>query len=129
MRVERVGNWLLYEDRFDKLRANWRAAPLHRRIVLTDGRPAVLSSDNTLASTIPMPVWQEVKRKLRRTEDFHLLPQEARTRHCEMCTTPLKVTREYSHAWTFKCPSCKSVEVHGKSQVGGTIGAGEVEKE
>jgi hypothetical protein len=52
----------------------------------------------------------------------------AKGRLCELCNAPLKATREFTHAWTFSCEVCKSVEIHGKAQVGGTIGAGEVEK-
>ncbi len=125
----RLGNWILAEDRWDLLVANWKRAPMSKRIVLTDGRPAVLSKDGSVVSTVPMPVWREQRKKLTRTEDFHLIGSSSkRQRLCEGCNAPLTVSKEYTHAWTFSCPVCKSVEVHGKSQAGGTVGACEMEK-
>ena len=127
--LSRLGNWTLVEDRWDLLAANWKRAPLAKRIILTDGRPAVLSKDGSVASTVPMPVWQVIRKRLKRTEDFHLIgTPKSRERVCEMCAASLQVSREYTHAWAFKCPVCKSVELHGKDKVGGVIGAGEEEK-
>ena len=127
--LSRLGNWTLCEDRWDLLVANWKRAPISKRIVLTDGRPAVLSKDGSVVSTVPMPVWHEQRKRLTRAEDFHLVGSSSkRQRLCELCNAPLKVSKEYTHAWTFACEVCKSVEIHGKSQAGGTIGSGEVEK-
>ena len=129
MRVMKLGSWVLYEDRWDLLAANWKRAPLAKRIVLADGRPAVLSKDESVVSTVPMPVWVSIRKQLKRTEDFHLIGEpKARERVCEMCATPLRVSREFTHAWAFKCPVCRSVELHGKDKVGGVVGAGEEEK-
>ena len=125
----RLGNWTLVEDRWDLLVANWRAAPLRKRIVLTDNRPAVLSRDETVVTTVPMPVWLEARKKLKKTEDFYFSGAAGRgDRMCEMCNAKLRLTKEFTHAWAFRCEVCKSVEVHGKDKVGGTIGAGETEK-
>ena len=129
MMFSRLGDWTLVTDRWDLLVANWKRAPMSKRIVLTDGRPAVLSKDGSVVSTVPMPVWREQRKKLTRTEDFHLIGSSSkRQRLCEGCNAPLTVSREYTHAWTFSCPVCKSVEVHTKDRAGGTIGQGGVEK-
>ena len=108
-----------------------KAKKVLETVKISQVRPhnAVLSKDGSVVSTVPMPVWVEQRKRLTRTEDFHLIGSPSkRQRLCEGCNAPLEVSKEYTHAWTFSCPVCKSVEVHGKSQTGGTVGAGEVEK-
>jgi hypothetical protein len=117
---------LLIECRADQFTEAWKAALQTERVVLQDGRPAVRRA-NTLGitfTTIHPHAW-EILRKLPRNR-----PKVAnKIRLCEWCGYTLKVSREYEDVWCFTCDRCRSSEVHSKLLVGGTIGAGEREKD
>lgn len=120
---------LVVETRWQDFAAEYRAAPKVRRAVLMDGRPAVVRPQpegEPSYLTVPPAVWHLVRVKV--SEHLAGQPAPKRVRHCQNCDAELRVAREYAHAWTFTCPGCGSREVWGKAIVGGTEGAGEVEK-
>lgn len=114
----------IFSVRWDVFRSDWKSALPSQRVVLDDGRPAVHSRDGDSYVTIDHALWEVVRAKFRES----LVSGPRKREHlCEACHTPMHVTHEYEHAWTFTCDRCKSAEVHGKSFVGGTEGAGEKE--
>jgi cytochrome c2 len=40
----------------------------------------------------------------------------------------MTVVKEFERIWTFRCPTCHSVEIQGKNRIGGTVGGGERER-
>ena len=116
----------VFEERLDQFRNDWRTAPETRRLVLDDGRPAVRLDTGSLV-TVLAPHWQVMRQYMQ----ARLAPgvrHPTRARYCQACGAVMKVAREFEQAWTFACDICKSTEIHGKSLVGGTKGAGEREK-
>ena len=115
----------LFSVRWDVWRSDWKRASPSQRVVLDDGRPAVLSPSGDSYVTVDPQLWEIVRAKFR---DALVTTARKRERLCEACHTPMHLTHEYEHAWTFTCERCKSAEIHGKTLVGGTLGAGEPEK-
>ena len=116
----------LFEERLDQFRTDWRAAPETRRLVLDDGRPAVRLENGSLV-TVLAPYWTVMRQYMH----ARLAPgvrHPPRARYCQACGAIMQISREFEHAWTFACDTCKSTEIHGKTIVGGTEGAGEREK-
>ena len=115
----------IFSLRWDEFRSDWKLAVPPQRVVLDDGRPAVRSLSGDSYVTIAWPLWECVRERFRES----LVTTAKKREHlCEACHTPMKITHEYEHAWTWTCDVCKSAEIHGKTIVGGTIGAGEHEK-
>lgn len=107
-----------------------KAAPKDARVVLPDNRPGVKRQTDLgdVILTLYPAVWAMQKRKLKELRGYDLIQPVSRTRLCQICLTPMKVTREMEQLWVMKCPACKSTEMWGKQFVGGTWGAGEKEK-
>jgi len=120
-----IGRPLLILTRWAAFAQEWRTAEPSRRMVLSDGRPGILSERSGSVLTLPDPVWQLVKRGFR--DQLQQEPPRKRTRRCEACGADLERAREFEWAWTFVCRRCQSTEVWGKDRVGGTVGAGERE--
>lgn len=127
LELDRLGDWVVFTVRWDQLASAWRSAEPSRRLVLEDGRPGVLSTDGTRVQTVPRLIWGMIRAHLDERPWHDATPLSKRERKCEACGNTLTLTKEYSHAWCFFCPVCKTAEVHGKTRVGGTIGAGERE--
>lgn len=123
---------LVFNCRWDHFVKEWRGAPLNRRVVLDDGRPAVRrppeedQQGTETYTTIAPALWDTIKKRQR--EAFGGNPPPPRTRLCQACRQPMRMVREYSDVWCFKCDTCGSSETWGKQIVGGTRGAGEIEK-
>lgn len=115
---------LLYEEHWTNFQREYKAAPLSRRLVLDDGRPAVRLSPESLLAPHPH-VWRVVRAWLRSRHPDE--PPRKRERRCEACGSPMRVARELDWTWAFRCEWCGSLEVQGKDKVGGTVGAGEQE--
>lgn len=124
---------LMFSVRWDKFAQDWRTATAKERVVLDDGRPAIRrepaegDEDGEVTYTTLAPeLWNRIKSRQR--EAFAMNPPPPRTRLCQACRAPLKVSREYEAVWTFRCETCGSSETWGKQEVGGSWGAGEKEK-
>lgn len=105
----------------------WRRSDQRHRAVLDDGRPAVIHDGEPPSyHTVVPALWAHVKPQLQ--ERLVLRQHPPRARLCEACGTPMHLTHEWSEVWTFACERCGSVEAWGKDVVGGTWGAGEVER-
>lgn len=124
---ERLGDWLVFLVRWDQLRRRWLSAEPDARLVLTDGRPAVLAADGRSVETVPLVIWHKIRAWARERHQWLSPTPQKRTRRCLACGNLLELRKEYARAWTFACPICKTVEIYGKAQVGGTEGAGEKE--
>ena len=109
----------------------WRQADQAHRVVLPDGRPAARTDGEGEVppsyTSLHPHVWPVLRARLK--EAFALVPPSSkRVRLCEACRSELKVSREESMVWHFKCETCGSIEIYGKDFVGGTPGAGEKER-
>lgn len=116
---------VVIEGRADEFSKEWRAAPLHDRLVMPDGRPAVRQA--TELGPILFMMYPAAWDRLKKLPRGRLIICN-RTKLCELCGTELRMVRELETMWCFRCPSCRSVESHSKDLVGGTLGAGEKEK-
>lgn len=116
---------LLLEVRGDQFAEAYKAASLRERVVLDDKRPAVRreSAEGVTITTLNAMAW-DVLKFLKRTNRTQTVP---RLRRCDNCHTELKIDREREQYWVFSCPSCHSVQIDGKSIIGGQVGAGEKE--
>ena len=113
---------VLYEGRADHFSQEWNVAPTKDKVVLPDGRPAVRwqkESGQTAYTTILPYLWSILKTLPR---DRQMVKN--RVKLCEACGAELKMVKETEQCWSFACDKCKSVEVHGKDFLGGTIGQG-----
>jgi hypothetical protein len=125
---------LVFEDAWGALRQKWRAAPSADQVILEDGRPAVrlyVEDGRVAYQSVPPAVWGEIKGKLAMRSQLiggGPIAHPKRGRLCVTCGAALEVTKEYGSAWCFRCPICRAVEVFGKDVIGGTVGAGDVEK-
>lgn len=106
----------------------WRTADHADKCVLPDGRPAVRRDGDPRPTytTVSMPFWDILRHKLKAA--YAARPAPKRVRLCAGCLTEMEVARELAEVWTFRCKRCRSVEIHSKRIVGGTLGAGETEK-
>jgi len=116
---------LMIECRADQFSAEYKAAPIHERVVLDDRRPAVRKvTDQGITYTTIHPYIWEVLKALPRNRPM----VQNKIKLCQGCGSEMKVSREYEGCWCFTCDKCKSVETHDKRLIGGTFGAGEKEK-
>ena len=122
---------LLMEVDAAQFREKWLASSPTDRVVLDDKRPAVRTSDPLATEgsymTLAWPAWDRLKK------NFNALMvtgkiAPTRSKLCAACGTEMKVHRELTNVWTFRCPSCKTYAIAGKSLIGGQIVAGEEEK-
>ena len=119
---------IVFSSTWKSFIADWREAKPENRVVLDDGRPAVRRPDTDPPAyySIYPQIWPEIRSRLK--EMLAQAPPKKREHLCELCRNPMTVAREYEGVWTFRCDVCKSTEIHGKAQIGGTVGAGETEK-
>ncbi len=128
--TRRKDDSLLIETRLDYFLEKWKVAALRDRLVLDDQRPAVRTADDQGVSltTIHPEAWMRVRATIKPLLKQQALTHPSRGRLCEFCGNVLKVKRELHDCWIFHCPACQTSEIHGKTLVGGTTGAGEKEK-
>lgn len=121
------GSWLI-ETRLDHFLEAWKASNQDDRLVLIDLRPAVRTRDDQGISikTVHPIVWDQVRHIIKPLLKGGL-HHPSRARLCQFCGTEMKVKRELTDAWVFRCDVCKSSEIHGKRLIGGTIGQGDKE--
>lgn len=122
---------LLIEGRVDYFLDAWRMAPQSDRLVLSDLRPAVRRRDpdgSETYLTIHQEAWQFLRRSIKDKLAAGELRHPNRSRLCQLCACELRLDRELEQNWVFHCPACHTVEIHDKTIIGGTRGAGEKEK-
>lgn len=102
------------EGRADEFSREWRVATRDDRVMLPDKRPAVIchTEFGDLYFTMHPEAWDRLKRLPR---DRPIIAN--RTRLCEFCSTELRCWKDDRDVWYFKCPSCKSTELHSKSLI------------
>lgn len=121
---------LLIETRLDHFLEKWKVAAMHDRMVLDDHRPAVRTEDDqgVNITTLHPEAWDRVRLIIKPLLQQGEIAHPNKQRLCEFCGSELKVKRELHDSWIFHCPSCETSEIHAKSLVGGTQGAGDPEK-
>mgnify|MGYP001614642845 CR=1 FL=1 len=121
---------LLVETRVDYFLEMWRGAAQENRLVLDDQRPAVHRKDEQgdTILTIHPAAWEHLRTRIKQLLAAGELKHPAKKRLCEFCSTELKLVREMTDSWVFRCEACHTAEIHGKDFVGGTQGAGQKEK-
>jgi hypothetical protein len=121
---------LLVETRVDYFLDLWRTTDHANRLVLEDRRPAVRRQDDhgPTILTIHPAAWEPLRARITQLLAAGKLTHPSRKRLCECCATELTLVRELDSSWVFRCEACRSAEIHSKTIVGGTVGAGEKEK-